>query len=578
MKNTAADWVDRLEEHLPLPTVRELLDLEELQAGLPEVVAGGEALDAPVRWAHIVAGRDAADLLDGGELVLTTGAGWPTSGTQLERLARSLVEVGVAAIVLELGDPFPEPPAALLEACSQRGVPLIVLHRVVRFVQVTERVHRRILAAQSEALQARVAVHRMLTELGLNRSPVDFVVEQIAATIDAPVVLENTAGDVVAWSAPGPMDAETVLARWARASRPGTGGTYTTDINAGDAIEQVSVEARGTRWGALTALAGPPHPAGRRTVLELGAFALALGRLSEVGEDQWIRHTSKRLIDSLLSGKYRRDVDLATQLTASGLPVTDRTLVAVSLTGVGEFGSHRSLERAVLETALRRTVAPDGRTIITDLSSDADREPLPEVELLALVSLPIGDSRLDSSAVSQQQAGDAPPFAARLARELNMLVPDTTHSTWRAHLSLGVPGAGVRGIVASVEGVRAVGRVSPSSSVGLVTVQEAERQPLAYLLRGFSTAPVLQEFVQRELGPIIEHDRASGPGHTGDLLDVLAVYLAHPTNRSLAAEAARLSRSVFYQRLALIEELLGVDLADGHTIATLAVALTAYRT
>lgn len=571
MENSAVDPAERLEDHLPLPTVRELLNLVELQEGLPEVVAGGGALDAPVRWAHVVAGRDAAELLDGGELVLTTGAGWPTSGKELERLAHSLAETGVAAIVLELGDPFPEAPAALLEACSQRGVPLVVLHRVVRFVQVTERVHRRILAAQSEALQARVAVHRMLTELGLNRSPVDFVVEQIAATIDAPVVLENTAGDVVAWAAPGPMDAETVLARWARHSRRGAVHT-----GAGHAVERVSVEARGTRWGALTALAGPPHPAGRRTVLELGAFALALGRLSEVGEDQWIRHTSKRLIDDLLSGKYRRDVDLATQLTASGLPVAGRTLVAVSLTGIGEFGSHRSLERAVLETALRRTVAPEGRTIIADLS-DADLDPLPEVELLALVSFPTGDSRLGSSATTEQQANDAPPFAARLARELDMLVPDTTRDTWRAHLSLGVPGTGVRGIVASVEGVRAVGRVSPSNSIGLVTVQEAERQPLAYLLRGFSTAPVLQEFVQRELGPVIDHDRASGPGHTGDLLDVLAAYLAHPTNRSLAAGAARLSRSVFYQRLALIEELLGVDLADGHTIATLAVALTAYR-
>jgi purine catabolism regulator len=37
-----------------------------------------------------------------------------------------------------------------------------------------------------------------------------------------------------------------------------------------------------------------------------------------------------------------------------------------------------------------------------------------------------------------------------------------------------------------------------------------------------------------------------------------------------------MSRSVFYQRLQLIEQLLGEDLDDGHTLAALHVALVAY--
>ena len=68
---------------------------------------------------------------------------------------------------------------------------------------------------------------------------------------------------------------------------------------------------------------------------------------------------------------------------------------------------------------------------------------------------------------------------------------------------------------------------------------------------------------------------AEAPSH--HLLRVLRAYLEHPTNRSLAAQRARLSRSVFYQRLALIEELLGVDLTNGTVIATLTVALLARR-
>ncbi|MFC6235972.1 helix-turn-helix domain-containing protein, partial [Leucobacter soli] len=102
-----------------------------------------------------------------------------------------------------------------------------------------------------------------------------------------------------------------------------------------------------------------------------------------------------------------------------------------------------------------------------------------------------------------------------------------------------------------------------------------ERQPLAHLMRGLAGLPELQRFADDALGPLVEHDASTGPGHSGDLLRVLDAYLTNPSNRSLAANRARLSRSVFYQRLALIEELLGVDLADGETIATLTVALLA---
>jgi purine catabolism regulator len=94
-------------------------------------------------------------------------------------------------------------------------------------------------------------------------------------------------------------------------------------------------------------------------------------------------------------------------------------------------------------------------------------------------------------------------------------------------------------------------------------------------MRGLAATPAVQEFAQETLAPVLEHDRSAGPGHSGDLLLVLEAYLAHPTNRSQAAKRARLSRSVFYQRLALIGDLLGVDLNDGETIASLTVAVLA---
>ena len=540
-------------EQSSLPSVAEVLELQEVRAGEPEIVAGRQGLERAIRWAHVVAGAGAAELVDGGELVLTTGAGWPRDTAALTRFASTLTGaggVGVAAILLELGIAFDKVPTELIAACNAAGVPLIVLRHEVRFVQITQRVHQRILATQTEALQAREEVHKMLTELGLNRSPVDYVVERLAATLGCPVVLEDSAHRVVAVAVQGEDPAQT-LVPWGSGGEPALPATSA----------RVPVEARGSRWGFLTALPGPPHPAGRRTVLELGAFALALGRLADTSADQWLQLASKRVFEALLSGRYRNDTELEAQLTAAGLPIAGRVILAATLQGTDDFGAHESLAHAILETSLRRAVAPEGRVLIADEGDGS---------LLAIVSLPEGDSRL-----GWNEGRDAPLLAVRLARELDMLVPDPTPAAWRAHLALGAPGSRLRQLVASLEQLRAAGRLAASSEVGRVTVQQAERQPLAHLVRSLAGAPELQQFAADMLGPIVEHDRGSGPGHSGDMLRVLAAYLAHPANRSLAAQEARLSRSVFYQRLDLIEDLLGASLADGETIAALTVALLA---
>ncbi len=562
---------------LPAPdaasfTVGDLFALPEMQAGDPELVSGADHLDRPVRWAHVVAGSSAVPLLDGGELVLTTGAGWPEDPAALARLTSALAEADPAAVILEIGTHLRTPPPALVQSCAAHGIPLVVLHREVRFVQITQRVHQRILATQNEALEARAAVHTMLTELGLNRSPVDYVIERLSETLGAPVVLEDSAHRVVAWAAgPGAAGSGTAGSGAADPARPATlteaeavlapwADPAARDRRLPEGWVRVPVEARGTRWGSLTALPGRPHPAGRRTVLELGAFALALDRLADRDGDQWLELSSKRLFDVLLGGRYRHDTELATQLAASGLPVEGRMLVGATLTGIGDFGSHESLEHAILETAMRRAVAPEGRAILT---------PEPDGTLLALLSFPPADPRLDAGRAT-------PALATRLAHELAMLLPDTTPAAWRAHLSIGVPGRRIGGLITSLERVRVAGWLPAVAATGRVTVQQAERQPLAYLMRGLSATPAVQEFAETALAPLLEHDRSHGPGHSGDLQAVLQAYLAHPTNRSLAAQRARLSRSVFYQRLALIEEILGVDLADGETIATLSVALLAH--
>ena len=67
-----------------LPTVREILALGPVAAGVPEVLVGDDALDARVRWVHVSDSAGVARLLNGGELLLSTGSGWPTEPDEMQ--------------------------------------------------------------------------------------------------------------------------------------------------------------------------------------------------------------------------------------------------------------------------------------------------------------------------------------------------------------------------------------------------------------------------------------------------------------------------------------------------------------
>ena len=70
---TTPEPLEPAEPSEPALSVRQVLTLERVLAGEPEVVAGAGQLDRPVRWVHVAEAPDVGVMLSGGEMVLTTG-------------------------------------------------------------------------------------------------------------------------------------------------------------------------------------------------------------------------------------------------------------------------------------------------------------------------------------------------------------------------------------------------------------------------------------------------------------------------------------------------------------------------
>jgi purine catabolism regulator len=111
----------------------------------------------------------------------------------------------------------------------------------------------------------------------------------------------------------------------------------------------------------------------------------------------------------------------------------------------------------------------------------------------------------------------------------------------------------------------------PASQRVCFRVSDIRLRGLLSMLR---TDPRVQRFAEGELRALILHDIESGDG----LRELLRGYLELGGNKSALASRLHLSRPSLYAKLNRIEQILGIDLADGESATSLHVALLILET
>ncbi|RIK10333.1 MAG: hypothetical protein DCC50_14840, partial [Acidobacteria bacterium] len=511
-------------------TVRDVLELEQVQLGRPEVLAGHDRLDLPVRWVHVAESRTAARFLEGGEVVLTTGAHWP-EGSELAAHVAGVLQAGAVAVFLELGTRFHAVPDPAVRVCQELGVPLVALHEQVQFVAVTESAHRRLVASRIAELEARDRIQALFTDLNEVGAAPSRVVSEVARVLAGPVVLEDAAHRVVSCAPHGRSEPE-VLEQWSRRSRVlvGRGRTRVVDV-----------AARGRRWGRMIALDVETSVAPSLVDLTLtqASLTLALGVVESAadGRNAWDAARHQRLLRMLLDRDLTSTGHALAALEAAGLVAEGRPLVALAWTVPRDEVTGRwPRPDDVRETASR--VAAQLRTGL--LCTD---EPSVGGGYLALVSLdPAGAGRPEDRVGS---------FAAQLQAHLPL--------TDLVVGGVSMPDHDVADLLLALARARSLVEQGRGGGGPLPRPGPTELD----LLLGHIPSVVLQSFVERTIGPVLTYDAR----HGSDLLTVLERYLEHPGNKTVAAREAHLSRSVFYQRLELLTSQLGHDLDSGSTLA-----------
>ncbi|HNC14808.1 MAG TPA: PucR family transcriptional regulator ligand-binding domain-containing protein, partial [Solirubrobacterales bacterium] len=229
-------------------TVAEFIELPIVKAGLPELVAGSEGLDAEVRWVHPLDVPDVSDLLRGGEMILTTGVSIGEDATAQRRFVRDLEAEGAVGIAVELGFAWSrELPKALVDEADRRHIPMVAFRRGIRFVEVSEVVNGSLLDSGHALARRGEELHRSLDRLVLEGEGAESVLAEVSRRIGNPVVLEDARGELVAVGSATRPESE-VVDTWS--------GLKWSDRNHAEAEGALAAQVmvRGRNWGRVIAL------------------------------------------------------------------------------------------------------------------------------------------------------------------------------------------------------------------------------------------------------------------------------------------------------------------------------------
>ena len=503
--------------------------LPTIQAGDPVVLSGESYLDRAIRWVHVAEVANIADLLRGGELLLTTGQALTSSPANQRGFMEALVERGIAGLVVELGEHLEEVPSSAVETAQKADLPLVVLRRQVRFVDITEQLHRHLIDRQLVLLGQATRFDGALTALVVAGEGVAAVVEALAEAIGTAVHLINEHNEVLH------------LAPLESGNEP---------IDDGDRTS-IEIPGQATQAGWLV-VKGPSDDlsAWQHLAAERAASVVALLIARADQERMLSLRASGSFLHELAAGAVDPD-DAERRARRFGFSAGGRRLLplAIAVKGGGDALLEERIDvPSAIAWELQHSVAANAGSILVGTRAQTRY-------LLGLATMPRGQNR----------ARTAEWFAAEARRATLARYGSQAETTV-------VIGDESRSVALAAGPLRATrDAVGPAVDSTPKAWHDAATPDLERLLISLRADERLVNFSEGHLRGVVDHDAAS----KSPLLPTLAALTEHGGHRSGTARALGVRRQSLYRRIERLEQILGRSLDDPAVLFELHLALRA---
>lgn len=153
-----------------------------------KVAAGEKGLNRIIKWAHAMEVTQIGKLLNGNELILSTGMAWKDNEESFFSFVQELIEMNVSALCIELGTHLAEIPVAILKLADDYDFPVIVFYEEVRFIDITQDLHTYLIQQQYQMITILESFSQALNQYLLEADPQMNILNHLYQSLQTQVI------------------------------------------------------------------------------------------------------------------------------------------------------------------------------------------------------------------------------------------------------------------------------------------------------------------------------------------------------------------------------------------------------
>lgn len=170
-------------------TVQEVLSHKQFKDA--EIIAGKAGLHHTVKWIHIMEVLEVQELIKGDELLLMTGMELKNNESGFIQFIQQLAAVDAAGVCIEYGRYLAAIPERVKKVADELQLPIIVFHKQVRFVDITQSIHTEIISQQYEALKVLEDYAQKINKYSLKVTDAEQILMYMQKYLQLSVVYES---------------------------------------------------------------------------------------------------------------------------------------------------------------------------------------------------------------------------------------------------------------------------------------------------------------------------------------------------------------------------------------------------
>ncbi|RBW68515.1 PucR family transcriptional regulator [Bacillus taeanensis] len=511
--------------------------LQNKHFGHTKIIAGKSGLLRPVQWVHVLEVTSIEHLLNGNELILSTGVGWKEDKDAFVSLVQKFIDSNAAGLCIELGTYISKIPQEVIDLADEANFPIISFTKEVRFIDITQEIHSLLIQKHYQILSDLEKYSNRLNQLLLSATPQQKVLQLLHEYLKVTVVCISNQGKVQIISKKAPDEQEKIFQML-------KGNEIPPHVN----VAHQSVQALDQTFADLFIISeADVITEFEYLILDRSAIALAQSLLRELYIEEQRVAKEAEWVSCWLEGRH----------------------------------SNEQIHRYLSE--LEPTLTPNGATVLVFKANNLDKI-MSEFTYFKIYFRSIFEKRgifLLSSIQKNQMvfillnSWKTDEFKRRVQEGIESLKnSDFIKKQKLSDLEFSVG-----------KFVTNLSEVKSSYHTAKETLNIREKMPnelISYfyedlyifrLVLAANEQGVLSEFISDYLGPVLSHDQESN----GELLKTLKIYLQCKGAKKETAEHLHIVRQTLYHRLEKLYQLIGKDFMEPYKRQAIEAAISAYE-